>query len=137
MQVQYVPPISLHSVWHTVLPMLQECLEHDSSNAWVMDIYAMLRYGHATLHVGLDGGEIKSMLIGQVQADPWDGEQTYVVLYAHAVNQYEPHESEVEKLAKSMNCTKISFISPRLGWVKRAKEKGYELAHVRFHKRLS
>ena len=135
--VSYVPPADIHHVWPDIKHMVKEAAEYDCENVWVEDIYAAIRSGTYALHTGRDfHGTVIAMCISQIQRDQWDNEPRFVALYTHAENCFLDHEHELENIAKELGCAKICYRSPRVGYLRLAKQRGYDLAYMQFEKRL-
>ena len=117
-KLTYINPAELHDYW----PLVKEGLEavrNRVSDTWIAeDVYAALRSGVSTLHIGYDGEDYDGFVVLSQMQD-YDGPKLFIwIAYGKGKNVVERYMAEIEKMARKINARKIRVSSTRKGWSK-------------------
>lgn len=135
MELRYVNPAKLHDAWEVIKDGLLTCIESDDDDVWPEDVYACIKQGIATLHLGYEDGNYVGFSIIMQQADPWSGEPRLHIWFVNGtMAQSKEFMEEMVKMAKSINANKITFESPRRGLEKLGL--GFEVAQMTYMMRI-
>lgn len=134
-ELKYSHPSNLHAAWELVKDGILTCIESDDDDVWPEDVYACIKNGVATLHLGYVDGVYVGFSVIMQQYDPWSGEPKLHVWFAHGtMGQSKEFIEELKKMAKTINAEKITFQSPRKGFEK--LQLGFEVSQMTYTLRL-
>lgn len=126
-----VPPGELKLYWGKVKEVLERL--SSVSDGWIPeDVYAFLISGQATLYV--NDGDWKGFCILQLVPDY--SQKRLHVWIAQTTDDPKAYMAEVEMLARQIGASRITFDSPRKGWVRRAERLGFKPRMTRYEKEL-
>jgi hypothetical protein len=91
----------------------------------------------ATLFLCFVEGEFQGFFTVELVVDPIKERRTLFVWLLHFLGANELNlEDHLDELGRKAGCCRIQFKSPRLGWKKRAEDRGYKLKMITWEKLL-
>jgi hypothetical protein len=121
----YVAPHELHAYWDYARPRLG-IVARRSGARWIPeDIYASLKTGGATLHIGVLGEEYVGFIVLQRTVD-FDGVAltVWALFSEETVDVIALFHDEIVGFARQIGAKRITFTSPRM-WGRRLMKYGY------------
>ena len=130
--LQPVIPAELSQCWAAVKPGLQKSADF-SKGQWITeDAYHAIKSGSASLYLWIvDGYYAGNILL--IKKPGFQGNTLHIwSLFVETMygNQIDENMSQIDDLASSHGCNRITFHSPRKGWDKRAERLGFSSASV-------
>ena len=121
-KLTHIPASDLHDVWGIVRPGLVEIINNISPDWIPEDVYAALRSGTSTLHVGYDCGEYDGFVV--VTPTPeYYGICLFVwCAYSNGTDGITKYLAEIEEMARTIKAKRIRFASPRKGFSRLFRE---------------
>jgi hypothetical protein len=139
-ELRHIPPANLHAWWGEIVEDLDTCRVQDTDTVWREDVYACIRFGTATLHVGLVNGAYAGFVILTTKSDTFNGAQHVHVWFCanhEGFDILKLGQAELEAMARRMNASKITLRASRHGFEKLLRPLGYTVAEIEFVKELS
>jgi hypothetical protein len=125
------------SVWKWIEPGVEEIFRICPDDFSTQDACTYLLNNRATLFLCFLGGEFAGFFTAEIVTDPNRGRRTLFVWLLHFLGANELDlEDRLDDLGRSANCCRIQFKSPRLGWQKRAQDRGYKLKMIIWERAL-
>jgi hypothetical protein len=132
-----VPTLYVSSFWKWIEPGIEAVFRECPDDFSTPDVYAYLRMNKATLFLCFVGGEFAGFFTAEIVTDPIKERRTLFVWLLHFLGANELDlEDRLDDLARSANCCRVQFKSPRFGWKKRAEVRGYKLKMVTWERVL-
>ncbi len=138
-ELRHVAPTDLHEWWETISDDLETCRLQDTGDVWLEDIYACIKYGHATLHVGLVDGRYGGFIILTVQTDAHTARQHLHVWYCSNHDGFDiltQGQVHLEEMARRMNASKITLRADRMSFERLLRPLGYRIGELELVKEL-
>lgn len=139
-ELQYVAPQDLHQWWSAVRPGLEDCLRHESDDAYPEDIYWLLKSNQATLHVGLEEGRYLGFVVLNQVLDPFSARARLNIWFLHhqidGVNVLAEGLTQIEELADRINATEITFRADKEAFERWARPLGFRLREIELVKEV-
>mgnify|MGYP006358145345 CR=1 FL=1 len=128
--LQFVPADELHDYWAFVRDGLGRVLEKGGGRWLPEDIYHLIKSGSAFLHVAFESGAPAGFFVLQ-EAQDWDAKTLHILAaYSSAHGDIFRHQATLMQFAKNAGAKRLTFASPRLGWVGRAPKHGFEIGQT-------
>lgn len=115
---------NIREVWFEVRRGLEIVLRHSAEDWIPEDVWSALTGGKAHLFMS-DDGSFVVVTYGDTNMHVWC-----------AYGNLDAHEPEVCELARLAGKKKLTFASPRKGWERRLKNRGWKPVQVFFEKDL-
>ena len=125
LQVQHVPAMALHSVWHLLRSDLEHCLTQDTDHPLVEDIYGLVKAGTWGLYIGTVRNAYVGFTILQM-APEWNGGKRCHLLYVSGPGFMDLGYDFVVKLAKEHGCSRITFRASKEGFRRLTARLGFK-----------
>jgi hypothetical protein len=138
-ELRYAPPEHLHDAWEQIQEGLEVCRLQDSDSPWVEDIYACLKFGQAFLYIGYVDNRYAGFVVIHVKPSPFNGVKRLHVWFAynnHGFDILEVGQAHLEKIAKDLGCSRITFRANRESFERLSKGLGYRLQDIEMVKEL-
>ena len=141
MRLEPVAPNNLHDHWDSVEEDLRGCLKHDTSGAWIEDVYAMIRNGAAFLYIGRgNNDEHMGALVIERTVNRWNGDVgIHVWMCCNRAGHQILREGQglLEEIALQAGAKKITFRSDKLSFERLCRDLGYQLSEIELVKELN
>lgn len=124
-ELRYIPPKILHESWLEIYGDLVKCVEQETDEILMEDVYHYIKSGLASLHIGYIDGEYKGFCILQRVEDPFSGSPRLHVWFCHNKAGHtflELFEKELIVMAKNISAKWITFKSNRIAFNRLLKE---------------
>lgn len=134
--LQWINPINLHDHWDTIKEGLEK-LSRIGDNWLPEDVYSEIKTGTSFLHIGYQDNEYKGFLVTQHIQSRSGIELNIWVCYSYGRSEDKLLESAmptVEQWARNINAKRITFYSPRKGWLR--KDFGFKPQTTKFSKEV-
>lgn len=123
----------LPEVWPQVRPLLERLAKRFGTDGWIPeDVYAIVAAGNASLYVN-DGKWIGFAVLQVLPNYTGRRLHAWVVHCEEDPNQF---MGRVREIARNCNCQKITFSSPRNGWMKRCERLGFKPTMVMYEQEV-
>ena len=121
LELKYVAPEELNSVWPKVREDVLKVLSH-SSDTWIPeDMYFALKNNTSTLHLGEEDGQYRGFLV-LTPTVAYDGPVLHIwATYSNGNTGLElltEGMEQIKQFANRMSAKRVTFFSPRKGWDK-------------------
>lgn len=131
-----VEPKDLHAVWDLVREDLERCLESESEDARIEDVYTALRVGGAQLYVGWVREQYVGCTVIQVRADQFSGRPILHLWLVYGPLRAAQGLPIIEQLARRVGANRITFAAPSMSYAKLTERWGFNVTQVICEKRL-
>ena len=133
----FVHPAEIHAYWPYVRPRLETVAKRSEARWIPEDVYAALKAGTATLHIGEVGDEYVGFVVLSPSVD-FDGPTltVWAVYSEESCDVIELYDAELVGYARRINARRLTFTSPRNGWGKRLEPYGYRPVSQVFEKEV-
>jgi len=117
MELRYIPPEQLRSVWPRVRDGLAKVQEASPEPWWPEDVYHALKTGAAQLFTAGDD----ALVVTAIDVEPFSGNRTLHLWagYSEGESVVDAAIDQLKRIARESGCTSIRFGSTRKGWSKR------------------
>lgn len=116
--LEHIPQADLQEAWKIIRPGLEKVHKHSVSGWIPEDVYVALRAGHSTLHLAYVEGDYAGFMVLTPQG-VWDGKALHIWC-AYNASKHDVlslYEADLDRMARDIGATKITFWSPR-AWEK-------------------
>ena len=118
-KLTYIDPVDLHDYWPLILEGLKKVQKH--SDGWIPeDVYACLRAGTSTLHIGYEGEDYEGFVI-LTPMQEFDGKKLNIWIAYGTGGVVKKYLPEIEMMARRIGAKAITLASPRKGWARMFK----------------
>ena len=133
-----VPPDRLRAIWPLVLPHLIKVREACNEQWIPEDVYADVRSGAAWLLVRGEAPALTLVCVLRIDASIYNSDKDLVMWIASSTEGSDvlEHWPQIEQMARQAGCKRVTFNSPRRGWLRRAKFYGFDVERVTFVRRI-
>ena len=137
--LEWIKPSKLKENWSIIKPGLEKLVT--LSDSWIVeDMYLSLLNGSCTIHIG----KINNKYIGFVITQQLEA-NSVITLHVWAAyssgndfNMLYEVNDQITEWAKAIEAQKITFFSPRKGWIKQAAKLGFEASPmITYEKRVN
>ena len=139
LELKYVNPSNLHDAWELIQDGLEVCIKQDDEHPLKEDVYTAIRMGNSHLHLGYESGKYVGFIILTPFNAPYTGLMTLHVWFAYkdgGMHLTPEGQREIEKIARHMNASRITFRTPKAAFERLAPNLGYEISQVQWVKYL-
>lgn len=152
-ELRQVAPADLHAAWALAKPGLERVRIKANASWLCEDVFAAIRTGRATLHMGYLDEQYVGCVVLTINMDPFSNERSVLVwaLYTGGGQDRDKPEpglipvndailhyglADVKEIARKAGINKIRFHSPRAGWIRRLGELGFQIVERVFEATL-
>ncbi len=135
-RLDIVAPTNLRNVWPTVKKGMDITARVSKGNWIPEEAFTSIINGNMSLYVAVVDDKYAGFIILQKRAG-FSGNSLHIFAFyvIHEFGQYiDPNMEQLEEIAKSCGCSRITFQSPRKGWERRGTRLGFEPETVLFGK---
>ena len=130
----YVNPADMSQAWVKIKDGLGKIKEHSTDSWMVEDVYMSLKNNQSTLHIGeVDGEYAGFMILTPLQS--YDGAILHVWATYSKARQFcvfTEGMEHIKQFAKNLNAKRITFLSPRKGWLKQGAKIGFKPINTQY-----
>lgn len=137
-RLDLVAPANLRNVWGTVKHGMEVTARVSNGNWIPEEAFTSIINGNMSLYLCVVDKRYAGFLILQKRAG-FSGSVLHIFAF-YVIHEFgkhiDPNMEQLEEIAKSCGCTRITFQSPRRGWERRGTRLGFEPETVMFGKEL-
>lgn len=132
----HVQPSGLRNVWPTVKHGMEITSRYSKGNWIPEEAFSAILAGTMSLYLAIVDKRYAGFIVLQKRTG-FNGQSLHI-FSLYVKNEYgkyiDANMEQIEEIAKSHNCNRITFQSPRRGWERRGARLGFEAETVIFGK---
>lgn len=139
-ELRYINPGNLHDYWEMIYGDLQHCVNQDSDDLIMEDVYYMLKAGFASLHVAFVDLTYQGFCVLQKINDPFSGAPRLHVWFTSCKAGHQivvMFENNLNEMAKNINARFITFKSNRDAFGRLLNDIGYKPMDTTYFKEVN
>lgn len=136
LELRGVLPGDLHQWWDDCVPFLEECINHDSDEVRMEDLYACIKSGTAFLFVGLVNEHMVGCTILQRFQCQHTGKWIMHIWMVSGAGFMDQGLEKIEHLARGAGVSKIRFRATREAYGRLTRKFGFARTQIEYEKRI-
>lgn len=138
LQLEQIHPVRLHEVWNTIVTGLAVVAAKSRVEWWPQDVYAAIKAGVATLHLGKLDGDYAGFMVMTQHIDNDSGKRSLVVWIAYSNRHGLLSEglAKVYEMAHAGGFAAVKMHTTRRGWIRHLEKAGWILGDLQLEKSL-